>query len=517
MLDGVPNKLPKGKCIMFLKNVDVITEGDFKKEDLIVIELSGATPFEHLEVMSKGIILPVLSNKVNHQRWGVVNAHELGEGIHTFISATSILCGQVKGDTKLPVPIVRNDVDCLVSDEYSRITPLLEAAITTWTRQIKRVLSQDPEMMAKQGLCVIPDKEIQFWKRKANHLNAIFEQLSGNDAKEILRSLHRVRSTYYDAFSKLCFEVSQSRAEANDNVRYLEILEPFFDNLSNDNYDIERLSEMFRPLLHSILLVWRYSKYYNTSYRLAVLIKEICDALIRKASTFVPGERIFQLIDQEETAEAMKLLLLLISVCASFKSVFIEYKQISLQVCPSNPWSIQVNSTFAQLDVFLERCNDVMGFVQTVIHFSKLPKIEIGSTKGRTLTSSIHSIFIDFQGAVANIKANSDDLMDIEKKYIDTDFLKFQLIVKEIEIKLASAICTGIDDYATVYGCFQLLDSFEVDLLNRAILKDEMEVKYVKLFREYIEDLQVVRDIFLSFKDQLQKILQDTCQILRVL
>jgi dynein heavy chain len=43
---------------------------------------------------------------------------------------------------------------------------------------------------------------------------------------------------------------------------------------------------------------------------------------------------------------------------------------------------------------------------------------------------------------------------------------------------------------------------FEVDLLNRSILKDEMESKYITLFREYIGDLQVVREIFLSFKDQ---------------
>jgi hypothetical protein len=66
--------------------------------------------------------------------------------------STSILCGQVKGDTKLPMSAVCNDVDCSVSDQYSRIIPLLESAITTWTRQIKHVLAQDPEMIAKQGL-----------------------------------------------------------------------------------------------------------------------------------------------------------------------------------------------------------------------------------------------------------------------------------------------------------------------------------------------------------------------------
>ena len=114
----------------------------------------------------------------------------------------------------------------------------------------------------------------------------------------------------------------------------------------------------------------------------------------------------------------MKLLRVVVSVCESFKSVFIEYKQKSFQVIPSNPWSIQVNSMFAQLDVFLERCQDIIEFFQTIIHFSKLPKIEIGSTKRRALTSSIHSIYRDFQGAVASIKTKSDVTFWILKRSI---------------------------------------------------------------------------------------------------
>jgi dynein heavy chain len=53
--------------------------------------------------------------------------------------------------------------------------------------------------------------------------------------------------------------------------------------------------------MHSILLIWQHSKYYNTPPRLVVLIREICNAIISKAREFVNGDTIFSMIGAEET------------------------------------------------------------------------------------------------------------------------------------------------------------------------------------------------------------------------
>jgi dynein heavy chain len=95
---------------------------------------------------------------------------------HNFLSSTTILCGQIKGETRLPMPPI--DLSGGPSTGKNRIS-LLEGAIITWTKQIRSVLKQDPESQLKQGLHPTPDVEIEFWRNKAANLNSIFEQLQG--------------------------------------------------------------------------------------------------------------------------------------------------------------------------------------------------------------------------------------------------------------------------------------------------------------------------------------------------
>jgi dynein heavy chain len=64
---------------------------------------------------------------------------------YSFLSSTTILNGQIKGETRLPMP----PMDQGPSQGKNRIS-LLEGAIITWTKQIKGVLKQDPESQLKQ-------------------------------------------------------------------------------------------------------------------------------------------------------------------------------------------------------------------------------------------------------------------------------------------------------------------------------------------------------------------------------
>ena len=41
-----------------------------------------------------------------------------------------------------------------------------------------------------------------------------------------------------------------------------------------------RAAQVFRPVVHVIMLVWKHSKHYNTPARLVVLMREICNDLI---------------------------------------------------------------------------------------------------------------------------------------------------------------------------------------------------------------------------------------------
>ena len=376
---------------------------------------------------------------------------------------------------------------------------LLEGAIITWTKQIRNVLNQDPEYQLKQGLHPTPDVEIQFWKDKAGNLNSIFEQLQGPKIRRVLRALDTSKSTYCATFARLCKEVFAGRLEANDNIKYLRTLEDWFYKLNHED-DYPKMIELFKPLLHIILLIWKNSKHYNTPSRLVVLIREISNSIIIQATKYLSGETIFIMIESDEANNVVIMLKTILNVCNSFKTIYNEYKATANAECPANPWKIQNNALFLRLDSFLERCHDLLEMTQSILSFSKLSKIEIGGTKGKTLTSSVKQIHDDFLLSIAKFKVVEYDLMDVSVKTFDEDYYLFRSSIKELEKRLGAVVCLAFDDCSTVYGKFKLLDSFD-GLLDRPVLQDALEKKYVSLVQLYGQDLKLVQDLFLHARD----------------
>ncbi len=97
----------------------------------------------------------------------------------------------------------------------------------------------------------------------------------------------------------------------------------------------------------------------------------------------------------------------------------------------------------------------------TIVQFSKLQKIELGGTKGKTLTETVQQISNEFSQAVDTFKEVKYEIMDTDVKDFDDDFYEFRSKIKELERRLASVITQGFDDCDTIYGRFKLLDSFE--------------------------------------------------------
>lgn len=370
----------------------------------------------------------MLSNPQNQAKWGEVPTREIMDKFHNFLSSTTILCGQIKGETRLPMPPI--DLGGGPSTGKNKIS-LLEGAIITWTKQIRSVLKQDPESQLKAGLNPTPDVEIEFWKNKAANLNSIYDQLQGPKIRRVLKVLDSSKSTYCSTFARLCKDVFTARMEANDNSKYLRTLEDWFRSLNGED-DFPKTVELFKPMMHIILLIWKNSKHYNTPSRLVVLMREVCNSLISQATKYVNGELIFEWIEKEEAMTAVTYLKTTLNVCGAFKVTYFDYKNTATAECPANPWKLMNNALFMRLDSFLERCHDILDLTQTIVQFTKLAKIEIGGTKGKTLTASIKQIHEDFLKTVANFKDVPYDIMDVGAKNFDDDFYEFRCAIKEL-------------------------------------------------------------------------------------
>ena len=176
--------------------------------------------------------------------------------------------------------------------------------------------------------------------------------------------------------------------------------------------------------MHSVLLVWKHSRHYNAPGRVVVLVREICNDLIAQSRAFVQAEEIFNV----EPPEAVAKLQTTLRVCGAFKAQYFAYKSRTGQETPKNPWKFQNAALFARLDAFLERCHDILDLTKTVLQFNKLERVEVGGTRGKTLTASVQQIFADFQAAAEKFHSLEYDILDVEVKKFDDDFYEFRRI-----------------------------------------------------------------------------------------
>ena len=159
-----------------------------------------------------------------------------------------------------------------------------------------------------------PDQEVLFWETRAGHMNDIWDQLTSPRISKVLDFLAAEQSTYAVAFQKTMREVAANREDANDNLKYLQTLSKWFSKL-NEQDDFAGLPGLFKPVVHTILLVWKNSDHYNKPMRLVVLIRMICNAIINQAMKYVSGsDAIFGFLEDEEFAKALETLKLALKV-----------------------------------------------------------------------------------------------------------------------------------------------------------------------------------------------------------
>ena len=220
-----------------------------------------------------------------------------------------------------------------------------------------------------------------------------------------------------------------------------------------------------------------------------------------QACIFVASEPLFENTEEpEKKVEALKQCL---KVCITFKTTYFDYKAKAGTECPSNPWRFQNSALFVRLDLFLERCHDVLDIMQSIMHFIRLGGdrgVEIGGTKGKDLTASVRQTHADFEQSIEVFKNASYEIMDVESKQFDTDFYNFQTQIKELERRLASVITQAFDDSVTVLMRFKLLDAFE-GILEREVVQTDLEKKNADLLNEYAADLKQVQEIFIVNQD----------------
>ena len=493
-LNAFPTGFKKKSLYFYRKNPSVPFAKD-KTTEQVKGEVNhgefGPSPLDHLVTLIDSVFLPIVTNERNHTKWPIVVVNDVLRHFFKIKSVVQVISGKVKGKTILPLPPgastsgVEND---------KQVLHQLESAVIDWTHQIKSVIKSNSAQPLLEGLEPGPLVECDFWAAKCANLTCIYEQLKDTKIRKIAAILSRTKSSYFPAFKRIFQEVVAALNEARDINMYLTAFKPFAEQLL-DSSEFSEVEQLFPPMMFTISLVWKNSSYYNTPARLLVLLQEVCNDAISKMKVFIAAEEIFKLEPEESLVRIKSGIKALEEMKLSFFGI--KEKINSSDAC--QPWDFDHSLVFEKVDQFNDRLLVLEELFLTALEFIKLEKIEIGGIQGKLLSTQLQEIFAQFQAAFQLFSTKTYDCLDPKLKEFEKDVASFSSTMENLERQISTLVCKAFDDCNSLQAMFKLLESFS-GLVDRPIVKSDVEKKYSILISEFRDEMFCVKTEFERFK-----------------
>ncbi|KAK2528621.1 hypothetical protein Q9233_007592 [Columba guinea] len=365
------------------------------------------------------VIVPILTNKKNHQGWPQVVSQDIVRHVHNLKSTVFTVVGQVDGKTLLPLPAGSEgieDVDLENEKSMERIDKSLvyamESAIIDWSHQIQEALKKESSEPLLQGSDPNPKVELGFWKNRT-HLN-----------------FHQLLWCHYAGMGV------QTLTEAQDVRLHLMPLKCRLEDI--ERVEFSEVKPFLLPLLHVVCLIWVTSKHYNMPVRIVVLLQEICNLLIEQALVYLSPEDLLK-GDMEESLGKVRMVL---GILNTFKEAFEERREkLHTYYEPGQEvreWDFNSTMVFVRLDTFLKRLEMVEDLLATALDLMKLEKIEFSGIKGKTLGQQVLDMYEEFQEAYKLFSERTYDCLDLTNMVGGTSLWEHQ---EHVHVSKAAVSC----------------------------------------------------------------------------
>lgn len=205
----------------------------------------------------------------------------------------------------------------------------IEGVVIKWAYLVNDVVTHESSAAFENGQQPTPNVELEYWSAKlanlrwkrsedqkkkkgkiikikrAHYLSRyIHDQLQEDRVRKMATILEKTESAYFPCFRTLSENVVASLKEAKDISLYLMPLEKCFKAI--EETDFSETKPLMAVLIHSLGLAWAHSKYYQSSSKLIIMLRQICNLLIQEAQKFLDPTSIFQ-SDVDEALQRVQI------------------------------------------------------------------------------------------------------------------------------------------------------------------------------------------------------------------
>eukprot|EP00820_Chromera_velia_P021607 Cvel_30109.t1-p1 / transcript=Cvel_30109.t1 / gene=Cvel_30109 / organism=Chromera_velia_CCMP2878 / gene_product=Dynein-1-beta heavy chain, flagellar inner arm I1, putative / transcript_product=Dynein-1-beta heavy chain, flagellar inner arm I1, putative / location=Cvel_scaffold4246:346-1927(-) / protein_length=394 / sequence_SO=supercontig / SO=protein_coding / is_pseudo=false len=210
--------------------------------------------------------------------------------IQRFMATATEMAWQAKGATVLYIPTDSFET-AEVAAKDKDLVQRFESTLMHWIRQIKELTVTTQQDSVHDAEAAGPLEEIEFWRARGGDLSHLHQQLQTDELRRVLEVLAAAKSTYLKQFDALQEDIQTGTVEAQENLRFLSILEEPCKLLAKATP--QEIPGLLPALLHRVRMIWTCSTHYNTPDRLTGLLRKMSNELIRRCQASIRLDEIF--------------------------------------------------------------------------------------------------------------------------------------------------------------------------------------------------------------------------------
>ena len=329
-----------------------------------------------------------------------------------------------------------------------------------------------------------PDTELEYWRRRMGLLNSIIDQTKTDECRLVLGVCMAARSHAHKAWKQIDLRLTDASNEAKDNVKYLTTLEKSLEPMYASGP--KEVLEGVPALLSNVKMMYTIARYYHTPERMTRLFAKISNQMLTCCKT--------HLVDAgpdpwtHDKAELLGNLRLIIALYDKYYAEYQATKQkLATQVPKPRQFDFNEDKIFSRFGLFKRRCEKLADMFDTIIQFE-----ELGEHKEIV---GMEALITRFFRIVNEFKRKPYNLLDFQQNQFDRDYMEFIVGVNELEFSLQDLINKAFEKISSTESALTLLGQFTA-VMRRDALKDDLDSKYVKIFRNYAQDLESVQKLY---------------------
>lgn len=412
---------------------------------------------------------------------------EFTNQVHRFMASLVETANQAKGKTVLYLPQESVELDESAAKDKD-LVQRLESTVIHWTRQIKEVVNNEDN--SHNAETAGPLDEINFWRSRTIDLSGISEQLNRAGVRRIVAVLNAAKSSFLGPFEKLAELIRTGSSEANDNLRFLNILTEPCEQLAKS--EPKEIPPLLPDLLNRVRVIGTVSQKYTSPERLTGLLRKISNEIINRCCAKIDLDDVFD----NDVLNAMQALNESIDCGNAWRRAFDETADaIEAAIEASDAklmpraWDFDRANIFAQIEAFMQRCRDLLEVCEGQLQFARkslpegkqAPLPAFGGSRGPEIAKSLLGIEERFAAHVDRLRTLKDFVLDVKATQWHDDYNGFKNGVKDLEVMMCNVINGAFEGVGTIEANVQLLEAFH-SLARRDTIKRCVEQRTLSVF-----------------------------------